>query len=77
MVLEALRHAVRGADIIGGRVIVVDARSAKVAAFYQQLSFLPAGAMTPLKLYMRIATARSLIAAFDSGDTDEDNPLSL
>ena len=70
LVLEALRVACAAADLVGGRAIVVDAQHERVAKFYEEISFLRAGVFTPLKLYMRVSTARDLLGEFDRGDAD-------
>lgn len=67
LTLEALRVAVSAADAIGGRVVVVDARDEKVADFYRSISFRATSSRAPLKLYMRVTTARKLIQEYDSG----------
>lgn len=64
LVVEALRRIGAAADIGGGRVIVVDADNAGLVKWYQDHSFRPTGA-DPLRLYMKVATARRLIDQYD------------
>lgn len=60
LVVEALRRIVDAATVGGGRVIVVDADNDGLLDFYRGHSFLPTG-VDPLRLYMKVATARSLL----------------
>ncbi len=62
LLLDALSTIVRGADAVGGRVIVVDALPhEKVHAFYASADFkeIP-GSYT---LWMKVSTAREVVAA--------------
>ncbi len=60
LVVEALRRIVHAATSGGGRVIVVDADNDGLLPFYRGHSFLPTG-VDPLRLYMKVATARSVL----------------
>lgn len=60
LLVEALRRIVDAATVGGGRVIVVDADDERLLGFYRGHSFLPTG-VSPLRLYMKVATARSLL----------------
>jgi hypothetical protein len=65
LVVAALRRIVEAANVSGGRVIVVDADNDGLLPFYSSHSFLPTKGH-PLRLYMKVATARSLIARYDA-----------
>lgn len=60
LVVDALRRIVAAADLSGGRVIVVDADNERLVPFYTAHSFLPTRS-DPLRLYMKVATARRLL----------------
>jgi hypothetical protein len=66
LLVAALRRIVEAANVSGGRVIVVDADNEGLLSFYSSHSFLPAKGH-PLRLYMKVATARTLIARSDAG----------
>lgn len=66
LILSALRRIVDAASVSGGRVIVVDADNEGLLPFYAGHSFLPTRA-DPLRMYMKVATARKLIADYDAG----------
>lgn len=66
LVVAALRRIIEAADLSGGRVIVVDVDNADLVPFYRGNSFLPTKA-DPLRLYMKVATARKLIDDYDEG----------
>ena len=63
LVVAALRRIVEAANISGGRVIVVDADNEGLLPFYSGHSFLPTK-VNPLRLYMKVATARKLIEGY-------------
>ena len=65
LVVAALRRIIEAADVSGGRVIVVDVDNAGLVPFYRGHSFLPTKA-DPLRLYMKVATGRKLIDAYDA-----------
>lgn len=65
LILSALRRIVDAASVSGGRVIVVDADNEGLVPFYAGHSFLPTKA-DPLRMYMKVATARKLIAGYDA-----------
>lgn len=60
LVVDALRRILAAAHHSGGRVIVVDADNERLVPFYTAHSFLPARS-NPLRLYMKVATARRLL----------------
>lgn len=60
LVVESLRRIVKAAKAGGGRVIVVDADNEGLLRFYRGHSFLTTG-VDPLRLYMKVATARSVL----------------
>lgn len=53
------------ANVSGGHVIVVDADNEGLLSFYSSHSFLPTKGH-PLRLYLKIATARTLIERPDA-----------
>jgi hypothetical protein len=57
---DALTRLVEAADRGGGRLIVVDAIDEKAAAFYAKYDFRPVRS-NPLRLVMKVATARSAL----------------
>lgn len=63
LVVAALRRIVEAANISGGRVIVVAADNEGLLPFYSSHSFLPTK-VNPLRLYMKVATARKLIEGY-------------
>lgn len=65
LVLGALRRIVGAAEVGGGRVIVVDADNEGLVSWYRRHSFLPTRG-SDLRLYMKVATARSQIEAYDA-----------
>lgn len=65
LLLEALRVCVSVSSLIGGRVILVDMRNIGLTKFYEAHNFLPVNSGQPLRRYMRMATARALLAAYD------------
>lgn len=64
LLLEALRRIVAAASISSGRIIIVDAGAEGLLSWYETHSFLPTG-VDPLRLYMKVATARRLIEQYD------------
>lgn len=64
LLVQALRRIVEAATVGGGRVVVVDADNEGLLAFYRGHSFLPTG-VNPLRLYMKVATARALLEQYD------------
>jgi predicted GNAT family N-acyltransferase len=64
LVVAALRRIVQAAKVSGGRVIVVDADNDGLVPFYASHGFLPTK-VHPLRLYMKVATARALIERYD------------
>jgi hypothetical protein len=65
LVAAALRRIVAAADLSGGRVVVVDVDNEGLLPFYEGHSFLPTG-VDPLRLYMKVATARKLLGGYDA-----------
>ncbi len=64
LLVEALRRIVEAARVDGGRVVIVDADNEGLLGFYQGHGFLPTG-VDPLRLYMKVATARALLHQYD------------
>ena len=62
LVVEALRLAVVAADAVGSRMVVLDAKNARLAKWYERLNFKPTKT-DPLRLYMKMATARQVVAS--------------
>ncbi|MEJ7705944.1 MAG: hypothetical protein WKF82_00955 [Nocardioidaceae bacterium] len=65
LIVAALRRIVEAANVSGGRVIVVDTDNEGLLPFYSSHSFLPTKGH-PLRLYMKVATARTLIERYDA-----------
>jgi GNAT superfamily N-acetyltransferase len=59
LLLDALEHIIDAADLVGGRVIVVDAIDAAAEAFYVRHEFQPIKGTS--RLVMKIATAREAL----------------
>lgn len=59
---DALGRIVTAAGVAGGRLVVVDAISEQAAAFYQHFAFRPVRD-NPLRLVMKIATARKALGS--------------
>ena len=60
LALDAITRVVGVSQLGGGRLIVVDAIDEGAAEFYRKIDFIPV-ANTPLRLYMKIATARAAL----------------
>jgi hypothetical protein len=58
LLVEALKSAVAAADIVGSRLVVLNAKTERVARWFESLSFRRTNT-DPLRLYMRMATARN------------------
>lgn len=61
LLIDALKRVAAISQIAGTAAVVVDAKDAKAAGFYQKYGFLPSPA-NPLQLFMPTATLRAAIA---------------
>ncbi|MHA0285178.1 hypothetical protein ACXYX3_01880 [Mycobacterium sp. C3-094] len=62
LLFEALRLAVGASTAVGSRLIVLDAKNDRLAEWYAARSFTPTRA-NPLRLYMKMSTARRAVQA--------------
>lgn len=62
LVLAAIAKVVEAADRGGGQVIVVDADNSGLVPFYEGCGLLSTGIEGDLRLYMKVSTARKLLA---------------
>lgn len=65
LIVDALRRVLAAASVSGGRIIVVDADNAELVPFYEAHDFLPIRA-NPLRLYMKVSTARKALTTYDA-----------
>lgn len=64
LLLGALRQVLAASESGGGRLLVVDADNEGLVPWYADHGFLPTG-VSPLRLYMKIATVRKYVSEYD------------
>lgn len=63
LLIDAGKRALRVADVIGARAIVVQAFNEEVRTFYERFGFLPFSDREPLMLLLRISELRAMLQA--------------
>jgi hypothetical protein len=65
LLLGAFRQVLTASETGGGRLLVVDADNEGLVPWYEENGFLPTG-VSPLRLYMKIATIRKYVDEYDA-----------